>query len=148
MFNRAPSLGRLTLALLCLVGLIGLFFAVRCQPVVSSSSATVAPVGTPWARLTVLNSSECEWQIVIIPATGGDGYTWTLPVAKSLEVELAGGDYAVTQTMLTAAIGPRGATRRFPMRLAAGQSYRWRLMTLLSGAAVGAIPTAGDKGRP
>jgi len=50
----------------------------------------------------------------------GDGWRLDtrgpLPVAKSLEVELAGGDYAVTQTMLTAAIGPRARHDVFPMR--------------------------------
>jgi hypothetical protein len=79
----------------------------------------------------MLNASPCEWQIVATSAGSGDRHTWKLPVAKSIEVNLVGGDYAVEQTMLADGSGP-DATRRFTMRLEAGQSYRWRLMTLLS----------------
>jgi len=54
-------------------------------------------------------------------------------VGKSLDLELAGGDYAVEQTMLSDDAGP-DSTRRFSMQLVVGESYRWRLVTLLSGA--------------
>ena len=134
MLNRAPSPGRLTLALLCLVGLVGLFFWVRCTRVVSSQPvAAVVPAKTKVAHLTVLNGSPCEWQIVFTPAAGGERHAWKLSVDKSFDVELAGGDYAVEQTMLMDEAGP-DATRRFSMQLEAGQVYRWRLITLLSGA--------------
>jgi hypothetical protein len=79
----------------------------------------------------MLNNSVCEWQIVITSTANGDRGTWKLPVAKSIDAELASGDYAVEQTMLADGAGP-DATRRFTMRLEAGQPYRWRLMTLLS----------------
>ena len=136
MFNRAPSPGRLTLALLCLAILAGLFFMVRCRHQAPSGSAPSAVTKAKLlARLTLLNTSDCEWQIVITSVASGDRGTWKLPVAKSIEAELAGGDYVVEQTMLTDGVGA-DATRRFSMQLEAGQSYRWRLMTLLSEEAV------------
>jgi hypothetical protein len=52
-------------------------------------------------------------------------------VTESIEVELPAGDCEVEQTMLADGAGSE-TTRRFTMQLAAGQSYRWRLMTLLS----------------
>jgi hypothetical protein len=117
--------------------LAGLFFMVRCQYRAASASA---PYGVTkaklMARLTMLNSSGCEWQVVITSVTSGDRGTWKLPVATSIEAELAGGDYMVEQTMLADGAGA-DAMRRFTMRLEAGQSYRWRLMTLLSDEAAG-----------
>jgi hypothetical protein len=134
MFNHAPSLGRLTLGCLCLAGLLGLFFAVRCTRENPLSKKSPAVSASQMAHLTLLNDSNCEWQIAMTPAAGGEPRSWKLPLAKSLKVELAGGDYQVEQTMLTDDAGPN-EPRRFSLRLTAGESYRWRLVTLLSGAA-------------
>lgn len=131
MLNRAPSLGRLTLALLCLAGLVGLFLVVRCKPSMSSSATSTASHSKQVARLNVLNVSDCEWLVVITPATGGEKRTCKLPLAKSLDLELTAGDYEVEQTMVIANPGP-DSMRRFSMHLAAGENYRWRLVTLLS----------------
>ena len=107
----------------------------RCH-VRSPSAAVPSEVSKAklMARLTMLNTSDCEWQVVITSVASGNQATWKVPVTKSIEVDLAGGDYAVEQTMLADGAGP-DATRRFTMRVGAGQSYRWRLMTLLSGEA-------------
>ena len=96
-------------------------------------------------HLTVLNSSDCEWQIAFKAAAGGGSRTWKLAAAKMLKIELAGGDYGVEQTMLTADAGAK-ATRRFAMHLEPGENYRWRLMTLLSDAAAETPPSALMKG--
>ena len=131
--NRAPSLGRLALALLCLAGLVGLFFLARCA---GTAGSTRKPAETlpeaKMAHLTLLNSSECEWRIVIAPATGGPGRTCKLAVAASIDIELPGGEYKIEQTMLTDAAGP-DAIRRFSFQLKSGQAYRWRLVALLAG---------------
>lgn len=131
MFNRAPSLGRLTLALLCLAGLVGLFLTIRCKQEVPSSATFTASGSKQVAHLNVLNVSNCEWQIGIKPAAGGDKRTWKLTLAESLDVDLAAGDYEVEQKMVIANPTP-DSTRRFSMHLAAGNNYRWRLVTLLS----------------
>jgi hypothetical protein len=148
MLNRAPSLRRLTLALLCLVGLIGLFFAVRCSrdPLTQSMSAKTPDASSRLAHLTMLNSSDCEWQIVITPASSGDSRMVKLAAAKSVDFELAGGDYDFVQTMLAADAKP-DSVRRFSIRLEAGQFYRWRLMSLLSGAPVDASLPSERKDR-
>jgi len=131
--NRAPSLGHLTLALLCLAGIVGLIFVVRCTRVAKSAEKPAAvSKGGKMAHLAMLNCSECEWQIVITPTIGSEQRRWKISVAKSTEVELAAGDYEVEQTMLTDDAGP-DATRRFLMRLEPGQAYRWRLVALLAG---------------
>jgi len=135
MFNRAPSLGRLTLALLCLAGLIGLFLLVWCRQMGNSSSTKVViPVATKPAHLTLFNCSPCEWQIVVKPVTGGERHVLKLLENKSLDIEFPGGDYAVEQTMLTDYAGP-DSTRRFTLQLRAGEFYRWQLVSLLSGTA-------------
>jgi hypothetical protein len=112
--------------------LAGLFFMAHCRYIAPSATEPSA-VSKPkqMARLTMLNSSRCEWQVVTTSVASGDRRIWKLPVAKSIEADLVGGDYAIEQTMLSDSPGP-DATRRFTMRLEAGQSYRWRLMTLLS----------------
>ena len=148
MFNRAPSRGRLTLVLLCLAVLAGVLFMARCHvqapPAAVPSEVSKAKL---MARLTMLNTSDCEWQVVITSVASGNQATWKVPVKKSVEVELAGGDYAVEQTMLADGAGP-DATRRFTIRVGAGQSYRWRLMTLLSGEAAAALPPENSRGQP
>ncbi|MBK9991425.1 MAG: hypothetical protein IPP19_11995 [Verrucomicrobia bacterium] len=131
MFNRAPSPGRLTLALLCLAGLVGLFLAVRCKQSVSSSATSASTSSKQTAHLNVLNVSDCEWLVVITPSSGGEAHKYKLPLAMSLDLELTAGDYEVEQTMVIANPGP-DMTRRFTMHLAAGENYRWRLVTLLS----------------
>jgi hypothetical protein len=145
MLNRAPSLGRLTLALLCLAVLIGLFYLVRCTPLAATrSTSEKMPDATRVAHLSMLNSGDCEWQIVIKPRAGGDVHIWKVPQGKTLDIELAGGEYAVEQTMLIESAQPN-STRRFSMQLEAGQFYRWRLMTLLSGARDDALAAAATK---
>jgi hypothetical protein len=131
MFNRAPSLGRLTLALLCLAGLVGLFLALRCTQAGPSSATSTVSGSKQVAHLNVLNVSDCEWQIGIAPAAGGAKRTWKLSLAESLDVDLAADDYEVEQKMAIANPGP-DSTRRFSMHLAADKNYRWRLVTLLS----------------
>jgi|GEM_PF-1707383 len=146
MLNRAPSLGRLTLVCAILAALIGLLLTVHCT---HGSAARLAlaplPDEAPIAHLTVLNSSECEWQIAFTASAGGGARTWKLPAAKMLKIELAGGDYRVEQTMLTANADAT-ATRRFALHLEPGETYRWRLMTLLSNAAAEMPPSALMKG--
>lgn len=133
MFNRAPSLRRLTLALLCLAGLVGLFFMIRCRQAVPSAASRVLDP-RQIAHLNILNVSQCDWRIVVTPSRSGDKHTWELSLAQSLDVDLAAGDYDVEQVMMGVNNGP-DSTRRFPMLLVVGGNYRWRLVTLLSDSA-------------
>ena len=138
MFNRAPSPGRLTLALLCLAGLVvvGLLLVVCCTQAVPPAATSTTSGSKQVAHLNVLNVSDCAWLVVITSAAGGDKHKYKLPLAKSLDLDLAAGNYEVEQTMVVANPGP-DSTRRFSMHLAASENYRWRLVTLLSNTAEG-----------
>lgn len=131
----AAKLGRLTLAFLCLAGLAGLFFLLRCHPVEGNGNKQVdLPQKGEMAHLTMINRSPCEWQIVILTEGGGERQVWNLALDQTRAIKLASGDFLVEQTMLTDDAGP-DATRRFSIHLEAGHTYRWQLVTLLSDAA-------------
>jgi hypothetical protein len=93
----------------------------------------------PVAHVVVVNLSDSEWQIAIAPAGGGEARVLRLQARASQKVELSAGDYAIEQTLLAGNPGP-ASTRRLSAKLDPGQTYRWRLVTLLS-----ALP--GDIGR-
>ena len=94
---------------------------------VPQPSARAGPV----AHFMVINLSDCEWQIAIAPASGGEHRVLHLTARASQAIDLPAGDYAVEQTALTADAGIESA-RRFTSHLDAGQTYRWRLATLLT----------------
>ena len=103
----------------------------------AAGCAAVAPpsAGTgPRAHLAVVNLSDCEWQIVIGPAAGGEARALHLAARASQAVDLPGGDYVIEQTALATDSGIDSA-RRFTVRFDAGQAYRWRLATLLTAPA-------------
>ena len=132
MFNRAPSLGRLTLALLCLAVLVGSLFIARCRPYSQALGLpSQAPKAEAMAQVTMVNGSPCEWLVVFTSMANGERHSWKLPLSNSVDAKFVGGDYAIEQTMLADETSAE-ATRRFTMRLEPGLSYRWRLMTLLS----------------
>ena len=99
--------------------------------------ATTAPVptGPRIARVELVNLSECDWRITLVSTDGRETSPPRLPAHATLRLEIPGGDYTITQTALN---GP-AAVRRFPAHLEPGESYRWRLATLLTGQA-GAAP--------
>jgi hypothetical protein len=98
------------------------------------------PAGaSPVAHFLVINVSDCEWQIAIAPAGGGETRALHLAARASQAIDLPGGDYVIEQTALLADAGIDSA-RRFTSHLDAGQTYRWRLATLLTAA-------SGETGR-
>lgn len=89
-----------------------------------------APVA---ARLAVVNLTPYAWRIAVAPAAGGEARVVRIEPRGTAELELPGGDYRIEQAILASAEQPE-ATRRFPARLDAGQTYRWPLATLMSEA--------------
>lgn len=85
----------------------------------------------PRAHFVVVNLSDCEWQIAIDPGGGGEGRALRLPGRGTQQIDLAAGDYVIEQTMLARNAGP-ASTRRLTIKLEPGQTYRWRLVTLLT----------------
>ena len=91
------------------------------------------------ARLLVENLTDYEWHIAVAAAIGPETREARVAARSSIEVTLAGGDYVIEQTVVTGIAGG-GLARRLPARLEPGQTYRWRLGTLLS-------DPAGNAGR-
>jgi hypothetical protein len=79
------------------------------------------------------------------PTAGGETRIWQMAGAASLKVDIPAGEYTVDQTMLVENPGPE-ARRSFPMRIEPGQTYRWRLATLLSGGSAEARVAAPANG--
>ncbi len=131
MHTFVSSFGRLTWAALCVVGVV---WGAGCAHVTPLQPMTPAPVGSALAQVKMVNGSGCAWRIVFTAQEGGARQAWMLGIAKSIEAHLPEGNYTVEQTMVAAEV-EKEQVRRFPMRLVAGQTYGWRLLTLLSGSA-------------
>ena len=90
------------------------------------------------ARVEIVNLSDYDWRLAVVSTEGREVAASRLVARGTLRLEVPGGDYEIEQTALTGISGP-GATRRFSTRLDAGENYRWRLATLLTGQ-TGAAP--------
>lgn len=98
------------------------------------------------ATVAVANLSDFTWRIAVTARSGGMARTAQLAPRATCELVVPAGDYQIEQTLLAAGRGP-DVTRRFPLHVAAGQTYRWPLATLLS-ASADADDGAGDPARP
>ena len=104
----------------------------------ASGCGTIPPSAAGPARavhFVTVNLSDCAWQITLTP-TGGPVRVLHIAARESQELDLVGGSYGIEQTALNGSTGA-DSTRRFTIRLEPGQTYRWRLVTLLSAAANG-----------
>jgi hypothetical protein len=115
-----------------LIGLGLLLFAGGCGTGGPSAAGSGRVV-----HFVIINLSDCEWQIMLAPADGGPVRALHLADRESQEVDLAAGEYRIEQTALKGAKEIK-STRRLTVRLDPGQTYRWRLVTLLSAPASGA----------
>ena len=95
------------------------------------TSVTPPALSGPPTHFVVTNLSDCEWRIAIAPTGGGETRTLQLPARGAQNLDLAAGEYVIEQTMLTGDAEP-ASTRRLTAKLDPGQTYRWRLVTLLS----------------
>ena len=120
------------------VGLGLLLFLVGCRPHPDSAPAA----GADSATVAVVNLSDFEWRIVVTAQRGGLTRTAQLAPRAACDLVVPAGDYLIEQTLLAPEAGA-DATRRFPLRVAAGKKYRWPLATLLS-ADADDLPAAGE----
>jgi len=88
------------------------------------------PPNTP-AHLRIVNQSDYEWRVTASPSEGGSTTEWILTARATVEGTLLPGNYAVQQTMLAPG-NIAAASRTFQFTPEAGQTYRWRVGTLLS----------------
>jgi hypothetical protein len=93
----------------------------------------LAPVKAPPppAHLVVINQTDYEWRLVINRPPGDSMMDIRVLARASQTIDLAGGDYVIEQTMLPKTNAPE-LSREISSRLESGQTYRWRLATLLS----------------
>ena len=112
-------------------------FVVIAVLVAASGCATpaslppAAPATERVAQVELVNLSDCDWRVAVALPDGRVTRALLLPARETSRVELPGGDYEITQTALSGIAGAN-ATRHFPARLDSGESYRWRLATLLA----------------
>jgi hypothetical protein len=126
-FVRRATLAACALLLVAVVGAAG------CASPPPAPIAAARP-----ARVELVNLSECDWRVTFATAAGRGPRTMVVAARETARLELAGGDYAITQTALAGLVGPE-TSRQFSAHLAAGEAYRWRLLTLLSATAI-ALP--------
>jgi len=126
--------GPVASGLIAVVRVAGWLAAAGC------ASSSVVPEPPRVARLLVENLTDYAWRITVIAAAGPEAGAAEVPARGFAEVAVGGGDYVIEQTA-------RGAgaelSRRLSARLEAGQTYQWRLGTLLSdpaGAATAVRP--------
>ena len=85
----------------------------------------------------VLNLTDYEWRVDIARSSGGSISNFKLEAHASHTIDLSGDDYLIKQTVLSEGAA-KELSREIPARLEPGQTYRWRLVTLLSGTSGGA----------
>ena len=83
------------------------------------------------AHLVVINLTDYEWHIAVARPSGESMADFHLKPRASSSVDFAAGDCVIDQTALAEGAAPE-LSRKIPMKLEAGQTYRWRLVTLLS----------------
>jgi len=103
---------------------------------------TAVPVAAVPAHVTIANLTPHAWAIGVTPMQGSDTRTLQVAAHATVQLDLAGGDYRIEQTLVT----PPDRTlpaRQFVASFTAGESYRWPLATLQSGGAVEETSDAG-----
>jgi hypothetical protein len=83
------------------------------------------------AHLTVINQTDYEWRLVIAQVAGGVVQNMQLSARASQTVDIEEGDCVIEQTALSSNAAPE-LSRRVSVRFESGQTYHWRLATLLS----------------
>ncbi len=128
MFTRVFFCGVGWPALARLGGLAGLLAMGGCAAVPPSPPAVVP---APVAHLRLINQTNYDWRITLTNTSGKETVASPVPPRAAVPLELAGGDYVIEQVIISPTATP-GLTRRIPARLEPGQTYHWRLDTLLS----------------
>ena len=94
--------------------------------------ATPPVASHPAAHLIVNNLTDYRWRIEIRRPTGNPVRDLQLVAQSSQSVDLEGSDYVIEQSA-QAEGAPSNLSRSISVRLEPGQTYVWRLATLLSG---------------
>jgi len=97
-----------------------------------SSPAGVAEKGaSPPVHLVVINLTDYRWRITIVHPPALPTADFQVNARESQSIDLAGGDYIIRQTVLSPGAASE-LSRELPAKFESGESYRWKLATLLS----------------
>lgn len=83
------------------------------------------------AHLKVINLTDYTWRIAVSRNAGEPVSDFEVKPRATVTTDLTGGDYVIEQSALSEG-KPLELSRRIPTHLESGQTYRWRLVTLLS----------------
>ncbi|PTY05721.1 hypothetical protein DB347_15265 [Opitutaceae bacterium EW11] len=87
--------------------------------------------GTAVARLEIVNLCDRTWSIAAAKPGSRPSEPWTIPPKETRTWELPEGEYAFVQALVGPDDKPE-STRTFSMQLSADETYRWKLVTLLT----------------
>lgn len=104
--------------------------ALGCLPMVGCDGANSAPARSG-SHLIVLNQTGFEWRLTVSSPKGTVVPSLRVAARSTIPVNLPAGDFVIEQVLLSAT-GEADVTRRIPVQLKAGQTYRWQLATLWS----------------
>lgn len=94
-------------------------------------SEATPPVPAPQAHLAITNLTDYVWKIEIRRASGGPAQEVKMAPRSTQNIDLVGADYVIEQVALVE--GPaQDLDRRLSVHLDPGETYGWRLVTLLS----------------
>lgn len=85
------------------------------------------------AHLVVMNLTDYRWRIMIARRPAAPATEFEVGARESRSVDLASGEYTIRQTVLSEGAA-KELSRELPAKFESGESYRWRLATLLSQA--------------
>jgi len=83
------------------------------------------------AHLVVINLTDYRWHITIAHSPASPTADFQVDARESQSIDLAGGDYIIRQTVLSPGAASE-LSRELPAKFESGESYRWKLATLLS----------------
>lgn len=119
-------------SLMCAV----LFVAAGCAG--GPATGTGAAPSSPASHLVVVNESPSAWQVSVLTGERVLG-SWRLQPAAVVEAEVPAGRITIQQALL-GADSSLGESRSFPMVLSPGETYRWRLVSLMTRPEETALP--------
>lgn len=97
----------------------------------TSPEPVVEKTVRPLAHLVVINLTDYRWRITIAHSPAPPIADFQVEARESRSIDLDGGDYVIKQTVLSEGAAA-DLSRELPAKFQPGESYRWRLATLLS----------------
>jgi len=92
----------------------------------------------PSARFVVINLTDYRWHIAVTRPPATVVADFQVEGRESRSIDIAGGEYTIKQTSLAMGAAS-GLDREIPAKFESGETYRWKLATLLSAEPAGTV---------